>query len=58
MLEKFMGQGANTARVRDIFTGLYSLDFDEGGEKAVEMAIADADRYGPCYLNLWGQVGD
>ncbi|XP_026332659.1 glutathione synthetase-like isoform X1 [Hyposmocoma kahamanoa] len=44
-LEKFMGSGAATSRVRDIFTGLYSLDFDESGEKAVEMALADAERF-------------
>lgn len=45
VLEKFMGTGAATTRVRDIFTGLYSLDFDENGEKAVEMALADAERF-------------
>ncbi|XP_075985778.1 glutathione synthetase-like isoform X1 [Anticarsia gemmatalis] len=45
VLEKFMGCGASTSRVRDIFTGLYSLDFDESGERAVEMALADADRF-------------
>ncbi|KAM3961425.1 glutathione synthetase isoform 2-T2 [Aphomia sociella] len=44
-LERFMGSSAATARVRDIFTGLYSLDFDESGERAVEMAIADAERF-------------
>ncbi|KAI8421353.1 hypothetical protein MSG28_009439 [Choristoneura fumiferana] len=45
VLEKFMGGGASTGRVRDIFTGLYSLDFDDGGERAVEMALADAERF-------------
>ncbi|XP_026750422.2 glutathione synthetase-like isoform X2 [Galleria mellonella] len=44
-LERFMGSSAATTRVRDIFTGLYSLDFDENGERAVEMAIADAERF-------------
>ncbi|XP_060807242.1 glutathione synthetase isoform X1 [Amyelois transitella] len=44
-LEKFMGAGASSGRVRDIFTGLYSLDFDEAGERALEMAIADAERF-------------
>ncbi|KAJ2940815.1 hypothetical protein O0L34_g10064 [Tuta absoluta] len=44
-LEKFMGGSANTGRVRDIFAGLYSLDFDEGGEKAVQMALDDAERF-------------
>ncbi|XP_028175876.1 glutathione synthetase-like isoform X1 [Ostrinia nubilalis] len=45
VLEKFMGAGAASSRVRDIFTGLYSLDFDEGGERAVEMALEDAERF-------------
>ncbi|XP_013137947.1 PREDICTED: glutathione synthetase-like isoform X1 [Papilio polytes] len=45
VLEKFMGGGATTASVRDIFTGLYSLDFDESGERAVDMALADAERF-------------
>ncbi|XP_028036724.1 glutathione synthetase-like isoform X1 [Bombyx mandarina] len=45
VLEKFMGSGTSTSRVRDIFTGLYSLDFDESGERAVEMALADAERF-------------
>ncbi|CAD0205362.1 unnamed protein product [Chrysodeixis includens] len=39
------GGGAATSRVRDIFTGLYSLDFDETGERAVEMALADAEKF-------------
>ncbi|KAL0861287.1 hypothetical protein ABMA27_008848 [Loxostege sticticalis] len=45
VLEKFMGAGAASSRVRDIFTGLYSLDFDESGERAVEMALEDAERF-------------
>ncbi|XP_048000921.1 glutathione synthetase-like isoform X3 [Leguminivora glycinivorella] len=44
-LERFLGAGAISGRVRDIFTGLYSLDFDDSGEKAVEMALADAERF-------------
>ncbi|CAH0717699.1 unnamed protein product, partial [Brenthis ino] len=45
VLEKFMGAGVSTGKVRDIFTGLYSLDFDESGERAVDMALADAERF-------------
>lgn len=45
VLERFLGDGPNAARVRDIFTGLYALDFDDSGEQAVEMALADADRF-------------
>ncbi|XP_063542262.1 glutathione synthetase-like isoform X1 [Cydia strobilella] len=44
-LEQFLGAGAISGRVRDIFTGLYSLDFDDSGERAVEMALADAERF-------------
>ncbi|XP_047506362.1 glutathione synthetase-like isoform X3 [Pieris napi] len=44
-LERFVAEGELRARVRDIFTGLYSLDFDDSGERAVEMAIADAERF-------------
>ncbi|CAH2097555.1 unnamed protein product [Euphydryas editha] len=44
VLEKFVA-GSATERVRDIFTGLYSLDFDESGERAVEMALEDAERF-------------
>lgn len=44
ILEKFVA-GSATERVRDIFTGLYSLDFDESGERAVEMALEDAERF-------------
>lgn len=52
MLERFMGDSASTSRVRDIFTGLYSLDFDESGERAVEMALADAEKYVSCFKHL------
>ncbi|XP_061724241.1 glutathione synthetase-like isoform X1 [Cydia pomonella] len=44
-LEQFLGAGAISGRVRDIFTGLYSLDFDDSGERAVEMALEDAERF-------------
>ncbi|CAK1590951.1 unnamed protein product [Parnassius mnemosyne] len=45
VLEKFMGSSEATKKVRDIFTGLYSLDFDESGERAVDMALAEAERF-------------
>ncbi|XP_050356356.1 glutathione synthetase-like isoform X3 [Nymphalis io] len=44
VLEQFVS-AADTERVRDIFTGLYSLDFDESGERAVDMALEDAERF-------------
>lgn len=31
--------------VKEIFTGLYSLDFDEMGDQAVQMAIDDPERF-------------
>ncbi|XP_047540132.1 glutathione synthetase-like isoform X1 [Vanessa atalanta] len=43
-LEQFV-RAELCARVRDIFTGLYSLDFDESGERAVDMALEDAERF-------------
>ncbi|XP_026483272.1 glutathione synthetase-like isoform X3 [Vanessa tameamea] len=43
-LEQFV-RAELCGRVRDIFTGLYSLDFDESGERAVDMALEDAERF-------------
>lgn len=44
-LERILGNNESISRVRNIFTGLYSLDFDESGERAVEMALRDAERF-------------
>eukprot|EP00092_Neocalanus_flemingeri_P000115 GFUD01000117.1.p1 GENE.GFUD01000117.1~~GFUD01000117.1.p1 ORF type:complete len:481 (+),score=152.64 GFUD01000117.1:66-1508(+) len=44
-VEKFLGYKAQIESVRDIFTGLYSLDHDEAGDKSYDAAIANPDRF-------------
>ncbi|XP_049833687.1 glutathione synthetase-like isoform X2 [Schistocerca gregaria] len=44
-LERFITDSAKVEAIREIFTGLYSLDFDEHGDRAVDMAIANPERY-------------
>lgn len=44
-IDKYLPSPDLVETVHDIFTGLYSLDFDEYGEQAVEMAIANPDRF-------------
>eukprot|EP00090_Calanus_glacialis_P028451 TRINITY_DN4569_c0_g1_i2.p1 TRINITY_DN4569_c0_g1~~TRINITY_DN4569_c0_g1_i2.p1 ORF type:complete len:481 (-),score=128.38 TRINITY_DN4569_c0_g1_i2:814-2256(-) len=44
-VEKFLGDKAQIDEVRDIFTGLYSLDHDEAGDKAYAAAIANPEKY-------------
>jgi len=45
VLEKFLGDKAKIESVRDIFTGLYSLDHDERGNKSFELAMANPEKY-------------
>jgi len=45
ILEKFLGDKAQMESVRDIFTGLYSLDNDSIGEKNLENAMNNPDKY-------------
>ncbi|XP_041782147.1 glutathione synthetase-like isoform X2 [Anopheles merus] len=46
VLRRFVGDDApKIEAIRDIFTGLYSLDRDEGGDEAVALALADPERY-------------
>uniref|UniRef100_A0A182XEE4 Glutathione synthetase n=1 Tax=Anopheles quadriannulatus TaxID=34691 RepID=A0A182XEE4_ANOQN len=46
VLRRFMGDDASKIEaIRDIFTGLYSLDREEGGDEAVALALADPERY-------------
>jgi len=45
MVEKFLGDKDQIESVRDIFTGLYSLDHDEAGNKSFASAIATPERY-------------
>lgn len=44
-LEKFLDDPEKIEAVRGVFTGLYSFDFDEFGDAAVEMAIKTPERF-------------
>ncbi|XP_052120485.1 glutathione synthetase isoform X1 [Frankliniella occidentalis] len=44
-LEKFLPDARKAGHVQKIFTGLYSLDMDEFGDKAVKMALSEPDRF-------------
>ncbi|XP_046453545.1 glutathione synthetase-like isoform X1 [Daphnia pulex] len=44
-LERIFDDPDKVARLRDVFTGLYSLDLDEEGDRAAEMAIQNPDKY-------------
>ncbi|XP_048523795.1 glutathione synthetase isoform X3 [Dendroctonus ponderosae] len=43
-LEPFLSDPNKIAAVRDIFTGLFGLDFDEAGDQAIQMALDDPER--------------
>ncbi|XP_063218314.1 glutathione synthetase-like isoform X1 [Bacillus rossius redtenbacheri] len=45
VVERFLAEPAKVDAVREIFTGLYSLDFDEFGEKAMRMALDSPEKY-------------
>jgi len=45
VIEKYLGDEAKVESVRGIFTGLYSIDNDEIGDKSVAAAIARPDTY-------------
>lgn len=44
-LEKFLEDPEKIEAIRDVFTGLYSFDFDEFGDAAVEMALKTPERF-------------
>jgi len=44
-LERFLNDSKKIEAIREIFTGLYSLDLDAAGNAGVEKALADPDRY-------------
>lgn len=52
-LERFIKDPEKVGKVREIFTGLYSLDFDEFGEQAVKMAMDNAERYVNILRIFW-----
>lgn len=45
VLKKFLKDETSVARVQEIFTGLYTLDFNEDGEKAVKMGISEPNKF-------------
>uniref|UniRef100_A0A182N092 Glutathione synthetase n=1 Tax=Anopheles dirus TaxID=7168 RepID=A0A182N092_9DIPT len=45
VLRQFVGDARKIEAIYDIFTGLYSLDQDEGGDGAVALALTNPDRY-------------
>ncbi|KYN31985.1 Glutathione synthetase [Trachymyrmex septentrionalis] len=45
VLKKFLKDDAPVARVQEIFTGLYTLDFNDDGEKAIEMGINEPYKF-------------
>lgn len=50
VLEQFISDSQKVEKVREIFTGLYSLDFDEFGNQAVKMAMENSERYNKYYI--------
>ena len=45
VLEKFLGDKAQCEEVRQIFTGLYSMDQDKIGDESYQKAIANPERF-------------
>ncbi|KAL0270492.1 UNVERIFIED_CONTAM: hypothetical protein PYX00_007888 [Menopon gallinae] len=45
VLEKFLNNPKEVELVREIFTGIYSLDFDQFGNEAVELALRDPEKF-------------
>ncbi|KAK4884541.1 hypothetical protein RN001_000812 [Aquatica leii] len=45
VVEMFLSDSYKIDAVKEIFTGLYSLDFDESGNKAVQMALDSPERF-------------
>ncbi|XP_060843404.1 glutathione synthetase-like isoform X1 [Rhopalosiphum padi] len=44
-LERFVKDPQKVAEIRKVFTGLYALDLDENGDKAIKMALDAPDRF-------------
>lgn len=49
VVEMFLGEASKIEAVKEVFTGLYSFDFDEFGEQAVQLALTDPERYTKQY---------
>ncbi|XP_055607671.1 glutathione synthetase-like isoform X1 [Uranotaenia lowii] len=44
-LKRFISNDKQIGLIKEIFTGLYSLDKAEGGENAIKLALANPERY-------------
>ncbi|KAL1513811.1 hypothetical protein ABEB36_003167 [Hypothenemus hampei] len=44
ILERFLSEPKKIAAVKEIFTGLYGLDFDESGDQTIQMALNDPEK--------------
>ena len=44
ILNRFISDESKIEEIKQIFTGLFSLDKNEGGDEAVEMALKDPER--------------
>ncbi|KAL1513808.1 hypothetical protein ABEB36_003167 [Hypothenemus hampei] len=45
ILERFLSEPKKIAAVKEIFTGLYGLDFDESGDQTIQMALNDPEKF-------------
>jgi glutathione synthase len=45
ILKRFLSDDKQIESIKEIFTGLYSLDKDEGGDDAVAMALKNPERF-------------
>lgn len=45
ILKRFLTDEEDITRVKEIFTGLYSLDKEEGGDKVVDMVLKNPEGY-------------
>ncbi|KAH0950533.1 hypothetical protein HN011_001841 [Eciton burchellii] len=45
VLNKFLEDEESVARVQEVFTGLYTLDFNDDGEKAVAMGMKEPNKF-------------
>ncbi|KAG5872965.1 Glutathione synthetase, partial [Gonioctena quinquepunctata] len=45
VLEMFLTDTKKIEAIREVFVGLYGLEFDELGDQAVQMALNDPERY-------------
>lgn len=44
-MEKFLSNPKEVELIREIFTGIYSLDFDQFGNEAVELALREPEKF-------------